>query len=378
MITLVANVPKRIQETKAIEINENSVVSVVPDEGFHGLKGVEITVNTPEPFEGHVYSGDCAYAFYGENNWLLKKYGDKITTDGITDAFNMFEYSTLENVSIDLNFDNSVNNSVKRLFTEAEIKEMSGKIRNLKPADTDYMFYGAKNLRYLPEFENLDTSYLNESTSAAMTRMFGNCYSLREIPSSLLKQLKNKSTSYKTSQYYYEFYYCQNLDEIIGVPVTEATLTRDVFDCTVEGCFRLKDFIFETNEDGTAKTANWKSQVINLSKYVGYANPTKATFLEVMLANSGITADKRVTNAEKYQALKDDADWFTSDVAYSRYNHDSAVRTINSLPDTSAYGTNTIKFKTGSGSATDGGSVDSLTDVEIAVATAKGWTVAYA
>ena len=50
------------------------------------------------------------------------------------------------------------------------------------------------------------------------------------------------------------------------------------------------------------------------------------------------------------------------------------------MPDTSAYlaangGTNTIKFKGESGSATDGGAINTLTAEEIAVATAKGWTV---
>ena len=90
--------------------------------------------------------------------------------------------------------------------------------------------------------------------------------------------------------------------------------------------------------------------------------------------------DKQVKDDATYQALKDDPDWWTLEVAYSRYNHDSAVATINSLPDTSAYltangGTNTIKFKGESGSATDGGAINTLTAEEIAVATAKGWTV---
>ena len=65
---------------------------------------------------------------------------------------------------------------------------------------------------------------------------------------------------------------------------------------------------------------------------------------------------------------------------YSRYNHDSAVETINSLPDTSEYlasagGTNTIKFKGVAGMKTDGGAINTLTEEEIAVAAAKGWTV---
>ena len=60
---------------------------------------------------------------------------------------------------------------------------------------------------------------------------------------------------------------------------------------------------------------------------------------------------------------------------YSRYNHDSAVETLASLPDTHAYGTNTIRFRGASGSATDGGAINTLTEAEIAVAASKGWTV---
>ena len=98
--------------------------------------------------------------------------------------------------------------------------------------------------------------------------------------------------------------------------------------------------------------------------------------------SSGITADKLVTDDTTYQALKNDPDWFSTKVEYSRYNHDSAVNTINSLPDTSAYlatagGTNTIKFKGAAGSKTDGGAINTLTEAEIAVATAKGWTVTF-
>ena len=40
-----------------------------------------------------------------------------------------------------------------------------------------------------------------------------------------------------------------------------------------------------------------------------------------------------------------------------------------------AGGTNTIKFNGAAGSATDGGAINTLTEEEIAVATAKGWTV---
>ena len=66
-------------------------------------------------------------------------------------------------------------------------------------------------------------------------------------------------------------------------------------------------------------------------------------------------------------------------MAYSRYNHDSAVETINSLPNTyPAIGQpkNTIKFKGTAGSATNGGAINTLTEEEIAIAVSKNWTVA--
>lgn len=57
---------------------------------------------------------------------------------------------------------------------------------------------------------------------------------------------------------------------------------------------------------------------------------------------------------------------------FSRYNHDSAVETINSLPKVKSC---TLKFKKYSGALTDGGGINNLTEEEIAVATAKGWTI---
>ena len=128
-----------------------------------------------------------------------------------------------------------------------------------------------------------------------------------------------------------------------------------------------------------------KNQTIDMgeTRYIGYI-PSQNTDEQIekyyLDAETGVTMDTRVVDAATYEALKNNPNWWTSDVAYSRYNHDSAVETINSLPDTSAYlasdgGTNTIKFLGASGSATDGGAISTLTAEEIAVATAKGWTV---
>ena len=55
----------------------------------------------------------------------------------------------------------------------------------------------------------------------------------------------------------------------------------------------------------------------------------------------------------------------------------SDIKTISTLPDVSASGTATIKFKGAAGSLTDGGAINTMTAAEIAVATAKGWTITF-
>jgi hypothetical protein len=102
------------------------------------------------------------------------------------------------------------------------------------------------------------------------------------------------------------------------------------------------------------------------------------------LYNSGITIDKCIYDDATYQALKDDPDNYVAGYSaenphhYSRYDKASAIRTINSLPDVSGSGgTNTIKFKGEAGLKTDNGAINTMTPEEIAVATAKGWTVSF-
>ena len=176
-----------------------------------------------------------------------------------------------------------------------------------------------------------------------------------------------------------------------------------MFNSTFNKCYRLKKVTFALQEDGSPMVVNWKSQIIDLSN-IGHepaisqtARADSETWSETIVQhvcndsvilnyNSGITADKIIYNVATYALLKDDPDAFcvnsstTNKGYYSRYNKTSAIETINSLPDTSAYlatagGTNTIKFLGNSGASTDGGAINTMTEEEIAVATAKGWTV---
>ena len=206
--------------------------------------------------------------------------------------------------------------------------------------------------------------------------MFNSCYSLRSAPLNLIKS-GNPYAYYGYSYYSYGFGNCYALDELINLPIpyTKAKWSSNAFRDTFYYCSRLKNATFALN-DGVPYTVTWKSQVINLSSYIGYTDYKN----NILNYNSGITADKEVKDDASYQLLKNDPDWFATKKEYSRYNHDSAVNTINSLPDTSAYlaekgGTNTIKFLGQAGASTDGGAINTLTEEEIAVAAAKGWTV---
>lgn len=333
------------------------------------------------PEEAFVISGDCSYRFaYGGWDWFVEEYGDKITMDNVTNAQYMFKSSGVESIPFEVKAIGSAGYcNVQNMFDGCN-KLKSIKKLIIKPQRTiGGLFNNCYMLREIPEME-IDWSYALTQTNFNSSSMFYYCYSLRRLPSALMEALEDIDTnlSYAMPN---GFTYLYALDEAINVPTfIDKELTSDVlygYSNALSTCCRLKNLTFMCQEDGTPKVRRWKNQDIDLTKYVGYAN-NKTSILNY---NSGITADKEVTDDASYQALKNDPDWFTCDIAYSRYNHDSAVATINSLPDTSAYlaekgGTNTIKFKGAAGSKTDGGAINTLTEEEIAVATAKGWTVA--
>ena len=202
--------------------------------------------------------------------------------------------------------------------------------------------------------------------------MFSYCYSLRELPDlSIFHGLP--VSPYQGNGYGNQFQDCASLNEIVDLYILtpdSSDISGNLFYYTFNGCMRVKRVTLKT-DNGQPIVSSLHSQTIDLSNYLGWANASGY----IINYNSGITADKEVIDDTTYQALKNDPDWFTCNAAYSRYNHDSAVETINSLPDCSSAGTNTIKFKGEAGSLTDGGAINTLTEEEIAVATTKGWTV---
>ena len=253
------------------------------------------------------------------------------------------------------------------------------------------MFGLCKELESIPLV--VDWSEANGYTDigyANASQLFMGCSKLRTIDPSWFDC---DFLCYPESSFYRNaFYGCKSLDELVGLPVfTKSEWTdysNSAFNNFISGdtinvvCNRLKNVTFKTN-NGTPLIAKWANQWIDFGRVGTFYSESEAT-------NLGFTEATRITDDTTYQALKNNPDSWTTDLNYSRYNHDSAVATINSLPDTSAFVTqyqessgepdvsNVIKFTSLSsmGASTDGGAISNLTESEIAVATSKGWTIA--
>lgn len=330
------------------------------------------------------FTGSCLYVFTKAWGWAVEKYGDKIITKDITDATSMFNTYPLKTVPFEINCKSSSSMNMANMFNAAKI-EIAPKINNAKVDSLQTIFGSCWYLREVPmDFcETWDWSYANNTTSAYIgnqSGIFSNCYSLRSFPMSLLEN-GNPAVSYSYSVFRDTFQNNFALDEIIDMPnphyngtYTGSSYSGLISSSFLSYCSRLKNFTFRE-----MNPVNWANQTLDLAQYVGWSISA-----DRITAYSGIGTDKQVKDDATYQALKDDPDWWTTDVAYSRYNHDSAVRTINSLPSAIEYQTansqkaNIVKFKGAAGSATDGGAINTLTEAEIAVATAKGWTVTLA
>lgn len=330
------------------------------------------------------YRDNCTYAFaYNRLNWLIDSYGDKITTNNISNGTYMFYSSTeLEEIPFELNF-GTAKTDVSSMFNTCKKLKSIPKINNLNPDILSTIFKDCWSLREIPE--DIDATWnwttIDNQTSAysnSRSSQFYNCYALRKIPNSFLNH-NNKLSTNSYAYFYNGFSGCYTLDELVELPIPfTSEWTTNAFNSTFTSCFRLKRVTFETNEDGSPKVMKWKSQTIDASS-LGVASSGN---MDTYKKYHGIPTTKEVKDDATYQALKNDPDWYACNYYYSRYDKASAIETINSLPDTSAYlaskgGTNTIKLKSIAGRYTDGGEIGTLTEEEIAVATAKGWTVTF-
>lgn len=334
----------------------------------------------PTDFELKYTYDQAAHLFeQSRNYWVLREYDDRITTDMLTAMDSMFygygsydgKYMTPQFVIDGYNtYGSGYAQTMKNMFSQYQNKELPPNIRTWIPTNCLAMFDSARYIREIPaSWEgNIDWSYMSNGQA-----MWRNNYSLRSIPDWMLPLMNPRDGAYMAASFeisYNSFDYMYAIDELV-VPISGKVATYNsnaVVGNIGRSCCRAKDVTFKLPNTWTSVM---KSMTLDLSDYCGWASNKYIITDE----NSGIGYDKEVKDADTYASLKNDPDWFTCNVAYSRYNHDSAVNTINSLPSTNGGTGCIVKFKGEAGSATDGGAINTLTEAEIAVAAAKGWTV---
>ena len=377
-----------------ITIVENGTYA--PNEGVDGFSNVIVEVPTDLgdlPEDLLYLSGDQQYRFYG-TGWssFLEKYGNQITTENLTNLSHMFEdNSSIKTIPFTFNISKTSCSFISMFDIASNLEHLpifsSGKVNN---NGFRYAFRSCINLQKIDiDFTDWDFSALGSYSTGYEGNLNPSCYSLKDIPMSYYKKIKEARTvakNYLYSPYYYLCSNCHNVGEVVDMPVMVLdTYTSNSFNNSFTNAYRLKDFIFEVQDNGTPYIASkWKSQTIDLSTS-GYSQLSGTYYSrDYYLYNSGITTDKCIYDDATYQALKNDPDNYVCGYSsekphhYSRYDKASAIRTINSLPDVSGSGgTNTIKFKGEAGLKTDGGAINTMTPEEIAVATAKGWTVSF-
>lgn len=372
-------------DNKPILLDDDPNPVEVQYEGFHDMTPAEMVeeVNNmlPGPLESElVMTGYSAYKFaYNGWNWFIDKYGDKIITKDMNNMNSMFSQSTdLTNISFEINSDGK-DTSLQDMFSNCMSLKTVPMMKNVRPTNLSNMFSSCGKLRSFPEgfAEDWDWTSLDNTTSqyqGSNTALFNSCYSLRHIPTALISHCNPYAGQYYTI-HNNGFNYCYCLEEINGVSVPyQATWTSNVF-TKLDQCNRLKNYTFALQADGTPYVCNgWKNQVIDLTK-AGYGSNC-TTYLDNPVAITEYQDWERAMSGEETEE-----EYYSDSAAWTMYDRRAAVRTINSLPDVSGSGgTNTIKFNAFAGA--DGGyggntaySMVNLTEEEIAVATAKGWTV---
>lgn len=391
------NIKLKNQTGTEITYNNVDVISIPLADGSgnfeFGLTDDELTMDAKD----HLFSGW---------EWFLDKYGNRIkvrlTQD---DPSSLFGYRNTKDLN-DVKLIEKVPGekcSLSHMFRGYYGKKLPVPIwEGTKPVMLIRdLFSDCKNLTDTEIKSFLSHFNFSEIKKVDFDYLFNDCRSVRNI-NSILAQLHAQCKDFVGGAIYMQSLCTRTCvaDELVGLPVPGGDVAYDSqrvpstvsLDDIVYCANRAKRITFATKADGTPCIVKWAGKTLSLDNEVGYT--TTEYFITDYSSVHGITQAKRVSDATTYEALKNDPDYYVYNntkqtydgkqvfigTLYSRYNHTSAVETINSLPDCSAYcaetnSTNTIKFKKYSGALTDGGGINTLTAEEIAVATNKGWTV---
>ena len=309
----------------------------------------EVKVDGYIPTAGDLtFTGDCSNLFYyGRLSWILEHYTSLLSFSNVEKADSCFFYlkSDADLTNLTFYMKDGYTNSVNHMFQGSNLSYLPHIVGRIH--DCSSIFESCK-MKSIPD--NFFDDFIIQkpsgySSAITCSSMFDGCKNLTKVPS--LKAFKQLDSAVIPSYGFYNFYYdlfntCSSLQEVRDLPIVygiNSEVKQNFFSGMVNQAEKLSSFTFEPNQ-----TARLSNQIL-------------------YLASAGYT-------------------YYGGNPKNSVYNHDSAVETINSLPDTSAFlaeagGTNTIRFKSDQGANTEGGAIGNLTAEEIAVAAAKGWTVAF-
>lgn len=282
--------------------------------------------------------------------------------------------------------------SLDGMFQQAEIKYppkivIEGTKKTL--GSLRWLYYNSKIKEIANDSLTIgsDVALSYGNNNANRQRIFEGCYYLTSIPDNFLAEVMYQTTN-RGATYGARtissgmFQGCKSLQNIIGMPyegLNTNTMTSDMFGDSFQDCFSLRHLTFY-KPNGNVGTMNAVNQTINLAQRIGYNAyaETQAQLQERTDDNQAYFMD---SDADYLAHISDTHAYGGSNIKYSTYNRQSAVETINSLPDTTAAiaakgGTNTIQFSANAGNVGDDTYyMSALSPEEIAVATAKGWTV---
>ena len=343
---------------------------------------------------GNIITGTALTGFVADD----LKFSGNLTLFNVDGRFDRIINKYFDNVKLGGWSENGIDYNVTDLYSAFNRSSLSAipPISISGKVEVQQAFSGCINLTQLPTF----IQYTTSAKIVELMYMFNDCASITNIPSAYLSSIMgyDSNTSNSTSGLFqnclslkemldtgicassvgfsYMFENCCQLNKIVGLIMPNTEFTSNNFTNMFKNCVMMSKLTFSGSGN-----YQWKSQTIDFTT-CGYDTTTNHTYSTSMGGKKFIfDSAKQVTDASTYNQLKDTADWWTADVAYSKYDRQSAIATIKSLPDTSNYlssngGTNTIKFKKNAGSGKgDNYNMSKLSASEIAVATAKGWTV---
>ena len=345
------------------------------DKSGNIITGTALTGFTADDLK---FSGNLAlFNVDGRFDRIIEKYFDNVKLGGwiengiaynvtnLSSAFNNSKLSVIPPIHIRGNV------NVQQAFSGCiNLTQLPTFIQYTSSAETINWFYMFKDCASIT---NIPSAYLSsimgyDSSSNSTSGLFQNCLSLKEM--------LDTGICAGSVEFPHMFENCCQLNKIVGLTMPNTEFVSNKFTDMFKKCVMMSKLTFSGSGN-----YQWKSQTIDFTT-CGYDTTTNHTYSTSTGGKKFIfDSAKQVTDASTYNQLKDTADWWTADVAYSKYDRQSAIATIKSLPDTKNYlssngGTNTIKFKKNAGSAKgDNYNMSKLLASEIAVATAKGWTV---